>query len=114
MKTIKISSFPNKDFKKFKKIKEYREKIINKTSPSVINNEYIVDRIAKSVHPSYQKLMIKNIIDVNDDIKIFYFCNADGGSLATFRPGQYITLQFQFDNKFVSRAYSLSSSPKDA
>lgn len=114
MKSIKISSFPNKDFKKFKKMKEDREKIINKTSSSPINNEYIVDRIAKSIHPSYQKLMIKNIVDVNDDIKIFYFCNADGGSLATFRPGQYITLQFQFDNKFVSRAYSLSSSPKDA
>lgn len=114
MKAIKISSFPNKDFKKLKKMKEDREKIINKTSPSPINNEYIVDRIAKSIHPSYQKLMIKNIVDVNDDIKIFYFCNADGGSLATFRPGQYITLQFQFDNKFVSRAYSLSSSPKDA
>lgn len=114
MKAIKISSFPNKDFKKFKKMKEDREKIINKTSSSPINNEYIVDRIAKSVHPSYQKLMIKNIVDVNEDIKVFYFCNADGGSLATFRPGQYITLQFQFDNKFVSRAYSLSSSPKDA
>lgn len=114
MKAIKISSFPNKDFKKFKKMKEDREKIINKTSSSPVNNEYIVDRIAKSIHPSYQKLMIKNIVDVNDDIKIFYFCNADGGSLATFRPGQYITLQFQFDNKFVSRAYSLSSSPKDA
>lgn len=114
MKAIKISSFPKKDFKKFKKMKEDREKIINKTSSSPINNEYIVDRIAKSIHPSYQKLMIKNIVDVNDDIKIFYFCNADGGSLATFRPGQYITLQFQFDNKFVSRAYSLSSSPKDA
>lgn len=114
MKSIKISSFPNKDFKKFKKMKEDREKIINKTSSSPINNEYIVDRIAKSIHPSYQKLMIKNIVAVNDDIKIFYFCNADGGSLATFRPGQYITLQFQFDNKFVSRAYSLSSSPKDA
>ena len=42
MKTIKISSFPNKDFKKFKKIKEYREKIINKTSPSVINNGFDV------------------------------------------------------------------------
>lgn len=114
MKAIKISSFPNKDFKKFKKMKDDREKIINKTSSSPINNEYIVDRIAKSVHPSYQKLMIKNIVDVNEDIKVFYFCNADGGSLATFRPGQYITLQFQFDNKFVSRAYSLSSSPKDA
>lgn len=114
MKALKISSFPNKDFKKFKKMKEDREKIINKTSSSPINNEYIVDRIAKSVHPSYQKLMIKNIVDVNEDIKVFYFCNADGGSLATFRPGQYITLQFQFDNKFVSRAYSLSSSPKDA
>lgn len=114
MKAIKISSFPNKDFKKFKKMKEDREKIINKTSSSPINNEYIVDRIAKSVHPSYQKLMIKNIVDVNEDIKVFYFCNADGGSLATFRPGQYITLQFQFDNKFVSRTYSLSSSPKDA
>lgn len=114
MKAIKISSFPNKDFKKFKKMKEDREKIINKTSSSPINNEYIVDRIAKSIHPSYQKLMIKNIVDINEDIKVFYFCNADGGSLATFRPGQYITLQFQFDNKFVSRAYSLSSSPKDA
>ena len=114
MKPIKISSFPNKDIKNFKNLKENREKIINRTSTSPINNEYIVDRIAKSIHPSHQTLMIKNIIEVNPNIKIFYFCNADGGSLATFRPGQYITLLFQFDNKFVSRAYSLSSSPNDA
>lgn len=114
MKAIKISSFPNKDIKNFKKLKENREKIINRTSSNSINNEYIVDRIAKSIHPSHQKLMIKNIIDVNPNTKIFYFCNAEGGSLATFRPGQYITLLFQFDNKFVSRAYSLSSSPSDA
>ena len=114
MKPIKISSFPNKDIKNFKNLKEKREKIINRTSTSPINNEYIVDRIAKSIHPSHQKLMIKNIIEVNPNTKIFYFCNAEGGSLATFRPGQYITLLFQFDNKFVSRAYSLSSSPNDA
>ena len=61
MKPIKISSFPNKDIKNFKNLKEKREKIINRTSTSPINNEYIVDRIAKSIHPSHQKLMIKNI-----------------------------------------------------
>lgn len=114
MKNIKISSFPNKDVNKFKNIGKSREKIINKTDNSSINSEFIVDRIAKSIHPSHQKLMIKNIVDVNKDTKIFYFCNADGGSLATFRPGQYITLLFQFENKYVSRAYSLSSSPNEA
>lgn len=114
MKQIKISSFPNKDIKNFKNLKDNREKIINRTESKNVNGEYIVDKLAKSIHPSYQKLLIKNIIEVNSNTKIFYFCNALGDKLATFRPGQYITLMFQFDDKFVSRPYSLSSSPNDA
>ena len=114
MKQIKISSFPNKDIKNFKNLKENRNKIINRTEASPIKNDFVIDSIAKKIHPHHQLLVVKNIIEVNKDIKIFYFANADGDSLATFRPGQYITLEFQFDNKFVSRAYSLSSSPKDA
>lgn len=114
MKQIKISSFPNKDIKNFKNLKDNREKIINRTESNNAKSEYVVNKLAKSIHPSYQKLLIKNIIEVNSNTKIFYFCNALGDSLATFRPGQYITLMFQFDDKFVSRPYSLSSSPNDA
>jgi ferredoxin-NADP reductase len=114
MKKLKISSFPGKDFKNFKDISKKRRKIIDKTSPTPINNEYIIDRIGKKLHPGTQRLIVKNIVEDTNDIKTFYFANADSGTLALFRPGQYITLLLDIDGSFASRPHSLSSSPNDA
>ncbi|NLC48644.1 MAG: 2Fe-2S iron-sulfur cluster binding domain-containing protein [Tenericutes bacterium] len=114
MKKIKISSFPGKDNKNFKNINKIRNKIINKTSATPINNEYIIDRVGKNLYPKIQRLVVKNIVEENKDIKTFYFANADAGTLAIFRPGQYITLLLNIDGKFLSRPHSLSSSPNEA
>lgn len=115
MKTIKISSFPpGKDIKKFKNLGEIRSKIINKTDPDLIPVEFNVKKLATKLHPGTQKLIIKNIVEMSSDLKIFYFAAADKESLATFRPGQYITLLFNINNNVLSRTYSLSSSPKEA
>lgn len=115
MKEIKISSFPpGKDIKRFKNLKEERSKIINKTDPDKIPESFKIKELGEKLHPGTQKLIIKNIVEMNNDIKIFYFANACGEKLATFRPGQYITLLFEIDGNSVSRTYSLSSSPKEA
>ena len=115
MKAIKISSFPpGKDIKRFKNLKEERSKIINKTDPDKIPESFKIKELGEKLHPGTQKLIIKNIVEMNNDVKIFYFANACGEKLATFRPGQYITLLFEIDGNSVSRTYSLSSSPKEA
>lgn len=115
MKAIKMSSFPpGKDIKKFKNIKDERNKIINKTDADKIPDSFNINELSKKIHPNYQKLIIKNIVEIDNDTKIFYFANFNDESLATFRPGQYITLLFSINGNSVSRTYSLSSSPNEA
>ncbi len=115
MKEIKISSFPhNKDFKNFKNIKSNRQKIIDKTANSQINNNYQMNLIANKTKPDTLELVIKNIIDESKDIKTFYLASLNQNSLPIFKPGQYITLLFDINNMHFKRPYFLSSSPNDA
>ena len=76
MKAIKISSFPpGKDIKRFKNLKEERSKIINKTDPDKIPESFKIKELGEKLHPGTQKLIIKNIVEMNNDVKIFYFAN---------------------------------------
>ena len=69
MKEIKISSFPpGKDIKKFKNLKEERSKIINKTDPDKIPESFKIKELGEKLHPGTQKLIIKNIVEMNNDI----------------------------------------------
>ncbi len=115
MKELKISSFPpNNDFKKFKNIKSNRQKIIDRTSESKINNNYQMNIIANKTYPDNLQLVIKNIIEETNDIKTYYLANLNGNTLPIFKAGQYITLLFDINNMHFSRPYFLSSSPNDA
>ena len=115
MKQLKISSFPpNKDFKNFKNIKSNRQKIIDRTSESLINNNYQMNIIANKTYPDNLQLIIKNIIEETNDVKTYYLANLNENTLPIFKPGQYITLLFDINNMHFSRPYFLSSSPNDA
>lgn len=115
MKEIKISSFPpNKDYKNFKKIKENRQKIIQRTSEILPNTPYNMNIVSNKLFPSKQKLIIKNIINENNNVITYYLSNPNNTPLPIFKPGQYITLIFNVNNLFISRPYFLSSSPNDA
>lgn len=115
MKKLKISSFPpNKDFKNFKNIKSKRQKIIDKTTISQINNNYQMNIIANKAYPDTIQLVIKNIVQETNDIKTYYLASLSQNTLPIFKPGQYITLLFDINNMHFSRPYFLSSSPNDA
>lgn len=49
--------------------------------------------------------------DESETITSFYLAPTDGGPLAAFRPGQYITLRLDIDGEEVRRSYSLSNAP---
>lgn len=48
------------------------------------------------------------------DFKTFVFGKEDGSALPGFKAGQYISVRLKIGESFVTRPYSLSSSPKDA
>ena len=73
--------------------------------------------IAKALHPKRQYLKVAQIIERGEDCKSFVLVpDAEKGTenLAWFGAGKYLTVFETIENMPVTRAYSISSSPKDA
>lgn len=73
--------------------------------------------IAKALHPKRQYLVISEITERGEDCKSFTLVpDTDKGTtqLAYFGAGKYLTVFETIEGMPVTRAYSISSSPKDA
>lgn len=73
--------------------------------------------IAKALHPKRQYLKIAEIIDRAKDCKSFVLVPDEArgtSSLAWFGAGKYLTVFETIEGMPVTRAYSISSSPKEA
>ncbi len=73
--------------------------------------------LAKALHPKRQYLKVAEVIARGEDCKSFVLVpDADRGTekLAYFGAGKYLTVFETIENMPVTRAYSISSSPKDA
>lgn len=73
--------------------------------------------IAKALHPKRQYLKIAQIIDRAEDCKSYVLVpDTDKGtnSLAYFGAGKYLTVFETIEGMPITRAYSISSSPKDS
>ena len=72
--------------------------------------------IAAKLHPSYQMVKVKEIIDREDAKTYVLEPDVEKGTkeLAYFRAGQYITIEQEFDSHYFCKPYTLSSAPKDA
>lgn len=76
-----------------------------------------VNILAKRLHPNRQYMKIAKVTELAPDTKCFRFVPdpARGTTeCAPFLAGQYIDLYAEIDGRKVNRAYSISSSPKDA
>ena len=74
-------------------------------------------RIARALHPAKQFLKVAEVIERAEDCKSFVLVpDPDRGtsSLAYFGAGKYLTVFETVEGMPVTRAYSISSSPKDA
>lgn len=111
---VKVGLIGPLDMLKFKNMAKVREKNIQNAPAKEISGEFIINSKAKALHPDVQELEITEIIDHSlAGAKTFVF-KATKGKVAYFRAGQYISIKEQIGDSFVTRPYSISSSPKDA
>lgn len=55
-------------------------------------------------------LVCRRVLTITHDVKSFYFSTMDG-TLFSFQPGQFITLDLEIDGRRVQRCYTISSPP---
>ena len=94
------------------KIEQVRKDIANSYSTKDISDTNI-DSYVESI-PMWQNVVVKEIIQETEDTKSFILIpDKDRGTndLLPFRAGQYVSLKIHIQDSFVTRAYSLSSSP---
>ena len=73
--------------------------------------------IAKALHPKKQFLVVESIKEMSADCKTFTLVpDVEKGTtqLAYFGAGKYLTIFETINNMPITRAYSISSSPKDS
>ncbi len=110
---VKVGLIGLLDMLKFANLSKTRQQAIDAAPAKEITADYPINNFAKAMHPDYQKFIITEIMDHEDaDAKTFVLKRADGKPAAYFRAGQYISLKLPIGNSFVTRPYSISSSPK--
>ena len=85
------------------------------SAPAVLptrTDDFGVNKVAKSLHPKEQRLVISRIEEHADIAKSYYFKSAT--ELAYFKAGQYLTFKLEIGNSVVTRSYSIASSPASA
>ncbi len=92
-----------------------RNKFIN-SAEAVLptrTDDFGVNKVAKSLHPKMQKLVISRIEEHADIAKSYYFIS-EAAPIAYFKAGQYLTFRFEIGSAVVTRSYSIASSPLSA
>ena len=112
---VKVGLIGKFDMLKFKNMSKVREKAIQAAPANEVSGEFAINTNAKKLHPDYQRLVIDEVIPHEGaKAKTFVFRRADGEAFPYFRAGQYLSLKLPLEGSFVTRAYSLCASPKDA
>lgn len=91
-----------------------RKQFIN-NAPAVLptrTDDFGVNKVAASLHPKVQNLLISRIEEHSNIAKSYYFKSA--APIAYFKAGQYITFRLEIGNSVVTRSYSIASSPASA
>ena len=110
---VKVGLIGVLDMLKFKNMAKVREQAIQAAPAKEIKGDFAINNNAKLLHPDHQKLVVSEIIDhAGAGAKTFVFKSAEGKPLAYFRAGQYLSLKLQIGDSFVTRPYSISSSPQ--
>ena len=83
------------------------------TPPKSIYNSNV---LAKKLHPDYQELVVKKVIDHGSAKQYVLGPNEKKGTkeLSYFRAGQYLSFLFDTNGNFTCRPYTICSNPKDA
>ena len=110
---VKISGFKLKDMLSFKNLPLRRDKAIDAASDKDINTSFPINNNARELHPPVQLMVISRIIERETaGARSLLLKKADGTSAAWFRAGQYVSVKLKIGESYVTRPYSISSSPR--
>lgn len=101
---------------KFKSLIAQRRSIIGGTKAELPKYDYNANMVARALHPAVQYVKVSKIIE-QPGAKTFCLApDASRGTkaLAYFNAGQYISVKLKIGESVLTRAYSLSGSPKEA
>lgn len=96
---------------------EERQRRIAEAPAKEIASDYEVNKLACALHPKKQFVRIQEVIERDADCKSFVLAaDLEKGTeqLAYFSAGQYLTVFLEIEGMKLTRAYSISSSPKEA
>ncbi len=105
------------DYKEFDQIFKKRKDAFANASERPLPEEYPVNRLARRLHPKRQYLKVAQVTQWDNDCKSYDLVpDHERGTTecAFFSAGQYLSVYLNFDGKTARRAYSISSSPRDA
>lgn len=103
--------------KKFISLLSDRQKTFENSSPVFTEIPDQATVIARALHPKMQFVKVAEIIERADDCKSFVLVpDTEKGTnqLAYFGAGKYLTVFEEIEGMKITRAYSISSKPKDA
>ena len=106
---------PGVDAKRFLEMTNERRKRIDETPATPLPKTYAVNELSKAIHPNFLPARIAAIEEVASNCKVIRLeAMNDTNKFPYFRAGQYITLSTRVGSSYVTRPYSISSSPREA
>ena len=108
------SDVPGEDVRLAMGMAAKRRQLIDETPATPLVYEYGVNRLAKALHPGFVKAVIAEKTPCSADCLRIGLEPAGGEEFPYFRAGQFITLSCRAGESFLSRPYSIVSSPKEA
>ena len=103
------------DIKRFMEMSNDRRKIIDETPATPLPKTYAVNELSKALHPNVIPAKIVAIEEAASNCKTIRLESmSENKRFPYFKAGQFITISSNVDSSFVTRPYSISSSPKEA
>ena len=113
--TFQRSPIPGEDIRRAMEMPARRRELIAQSSSQIPQASYGVNELAASLHPGIVRARISEKRPAGVDCCVITLQSlGKDGRFAWFRAGQFITLSAEVGDSFISRPYSLSSSPKQA
>lgn len=111
MNKVKISSLSMLDEKKFKKLADERNDWLNTGEDVVISLNSIVNEKASILRKSQYIVKVKKIIKEGFLCKSIVLESVTGEMLPMFNAGQKVSLTVNKDDKYITKPYTIISSP---
>ncbi len=113
--TFTRSKQPGEDIKRAMNMPQKRRELIEASSSELPVAQFGVNQLAASLHPGFVRARITEKQPVCAGCcRITLKSMREDGRFAYFRAGQFITLSCEVNDSFLSRPYSLTSSPREA